>query len=207
MSFAPWESFEAQRAWKEDPEFRERIGRVRAHCEEFDRGRSSSAPRSCRRLEPADDRLGLVAREGAKGLGVLGAVALELQDDLGRGLVVRGLEDLDDVVAAERDVDADELAAGLGDRALAVLDALAPSGKSGNALRRPAHQRDVVRHVADDRRDWHPEGACPNNGYWDRPLRGQSLRIRAESREGLAPGGCLSQQRLLGQTPPGSVPP
>ena len=23
MSFAPWESFEAQRAWKEDPEFRE----------------------------------------------------------------------------------------------------------------------------------------------------------------------------------------
>jgi len=36
MSFAPWESFEAQRAWKEDPEFRERIGRVRAHCEEFE---------------------------------------------------------------------------------------------------------------------------------------------------------------------------
>jgi heme-degrading monooxygenase HmoA len=32
----PWESFEAQRAWKEDPEFRERIGRVRAHCEEFE---------------------------------------------------------------------------------------------------------------------------------------------------------------------------
>ena len=40
---------------------------------------------------------------------MLGAVALELQDDLGRGLVVWGLEDLDDVVPAERDVDADEL--------------------------------------------------------------------------------------------------
>ena len=35
MSFAPWESFEAQNAWKELPEFRERIGRVRAHCEDF----------------------------------------------------------------------------------------------------------------------------------------------------------------------------
>jgi len=35
MSFAPWESFDAQRAWKELPEFRERIGRVRAHCEDF----------------------------------------------------------------------------------------------------------------------------------------------------------------------------
>jgi heme-degrading monooxygenase HmoA len=36
VSFAPWESFEAQRGWKEDPEFRERIGRVRAHCDEFE---------------------------------------------------------------------------------------------------------------------------------------------------------------------------
>ena len=36
MSFAAWESFDAQRAWKEDPEFRERIGRVRAHCAEFE---------------------------------------------------------------------------------------------------------------------------------------------------------------------------
>ena len=36
LSFAPWESFDAQRAWKEDPEFRERIGRVRAHCDEFE---------------------------------------------------------------------------------------------------------------------------------------------------------------------------
>jgi heme-degrading monooxygenase HmoA len=35
MSFAPWESFEAQRDWKEQPEFRERIGRVRSHCEDF----------------------------------------------------------------------------------------------------------------------------------------------------------------------------
>jgi heme-degrading monooxygenase HmoA len=35
MSFCPWESFEAQAAWKADPEFRERIGRVRAHTTEF----------------------------------------------------------------------------------------------------------------------------------------------------------------------------
>jgi heme-degrading monooxygenase HmoA len=35
LSFGPWESFEAQRTWKELPEFRERIGRVRAHCEDF----------------------------------------------------------------------------------------------------------------------------------------------------------------------------
>jgi heme-degrading monooxygenase HmoA len=35
MSFAPWESHEAQQAWKELPEFRERIGRVRAHCDDF----------------------------------------------------------------------------------------------------------------------------------------------------------------------------
>ena len=35
MSFAPWESFEAQHAWKELPEFRERIMRVRNHCEDF----------------------------------------------------------------------------------------------------------------------------------------------------------------------------
>jgi heme-degrading monooxygenase HmoA len=36
VSFAPWESFEAQNAWKELPEFRERIGRVRRHCENFE---------------------------------------------------------------------------------------------------------------------------------------------------------------------------
>ena len=35
VSFAPWESFEAQQAWKDDPEFRERIGRVRAHVNDF----------------------------------------------------------------------------------------------------------------------------------------------------------------------------
>ena len=35
MSFAPWESFEAQNAWKQLPEFPERIGRVRSHCDDF----------------------------------------------------------------------------------------------------------------------------------------------------------------------------
>ena len=35
MSFAPWESFEAQRDWKELPEFRERLMRVRSQCEDF----------------------------------------------------------------------------------------------------------------------------------------------------------------------------
>ena len=35
LSFAPWESFEAQAAWKADPEFGERIGRVRQHTDEF----------------------------------------------------------------------------------------------------------------------------------------------------------------------------
>jgi heme-degrading monooxygenase HmoA len=35
MSFAPWESFEVQRAWKESDEFRERIMRVRRHTEDF----------------------------------------------------------------------------------------------------------------------------------------------------------------------------
>ena len=35
QSFAPWDSFEAQQAWKQEPEFRERIGRVRAHCDDF----------------------------------------------------------------------------------------------------------------------------------------------------------------------------
>ena len=43
----------------------------------------------------------------AQGLGVLGAVALELHQDLGGVVVVGRLEDLDDVVAAERHVDAD----------------------------------------------------------------------------------------------------
>jgi heme-degrading monooxygenase HmoA len=35
MSFGPWESFEAQRAWKDDPEFGERMARVRQHTESF----------------------------------------------------------------------------------------------------------------------------------------------------------------------------
>jgi heme-degrading monooxygenase HmoA len=35
MSFAPWESAEAQNAWKSLPEFRERIMQVRTHCEDF----------------------------------------------------------------------------------------------------------------------------------------------------------------------------
>lgn len=35
MSFAPWETAEAQDAWKALPEFRERIGRVRSHCDDF----------------------------------------------------------------------------------------------------------------------------------------------------------------------------
>ena len=35
MSFAPWESLEAQKAWGEQPDFPERLGRVRSHCEDF----------------------------------------------------------------------------------------------------------------------------------------------------------------------------
>ena len=35
MSFAPWESFDAQQAWKESAEFNERIMRVRKHVEDF----------------------------------------------------------------------------------------------------------------------------------------------------------------------------
>jgi heme-degrading monooxygenase HmoA len=35
MSFAPWESFEAQHDWKQQPDFSERIAAVRAHCEDF----------------------------------------------------------------------------------------------------------------------------------------------------------------------------
>ena len=54
---------------------------------------------------------------------------LEPRHDLERGLVVGRLEDLDDVVAAERHPDADELAAGLLDLALAVLDPVAPRGQ------------------------------------------------------------------------------
>jgi heme-degrading monooxygenase HmoA len=35
MSFAPWETFETQDAWKADPEFSARIGRVRRHTTDF----------------------------------------------------------------------------------------------------------------------------------------------------------------------------
>jgi heme-degrading monooxygenase HmoA len=35
MSFADWESFDAQKAWKSEPDFKERIGRVRSHCSDF----------------------------------------------------------------------------------------------------------------------------------------------------------------------------
>jgi heme-degrading monooxygenase HmoA len=35
MSFGPWESFDAQQAWKDDPAFKERIMRVRQHVDDF----------------------------------------------------------------------------------------------------------------------------------------------------------------------------
>jgi heme-degrading monooxygenase HmoA len=35
FSFAPWESIDAIRAWKASDEFRERIGRVKAHTDDF----------------------------------------------------------------------------------------------------------------------------------------------------------------------------
>jgi heme-degrading monooxygenase HmoA len=35
MSFGPWESFDAQQAWKDSPEFKARIARVKQHTEEF----------------------------------------------------------------------------------------------------------------------------------------------------------------------------
>jgi heme-degrading monooxygenase HmoA len=34
MSFAPWDSLDAQQAWRDLPEFGERIGRVRSHCKD-----------------------------------------------------------------------------------------------------------------------------------------------------------------------------
>jgi heme-degrading monooxygenase HmoA len=36
MSFAPWDSFEAQRGWKETEEFGTRMRRVREHVESFE---------------------------------------------------------------------------------------------------------------------------------------------------------------------------
>jgi heme-degrading monooxygenase HmoA len=35
FSFAPWESIEAIHAWKASGEFKERIGRVKAHTDDF----------------------------------------------------------------------------------------------------------------------------------------------------------------------------
>jgi heme-degrading monooxygenase HmoA len=35
FSFAPWESIEAIQAWKSSPEFRQRIGQVKARTDEF----------------------------------------------------------------------------------------------------------------------------------------------------------------------------
>jgi len=35
LSFAPWDSFESQQAWKDLPDFRERIAQVRKHCQDF----------------------------------------------------------------------------------------------------------------------------------------------------------------------------
>jgi heme-degrading monooxygenase HmoA len=35
MSFADWESFDAQQAWRQHPEFAKQIARAQAHCEDF----------------------------------------------------------------------------------------------------------------------------------------------------------------------------
>jgi heme-degrading monooxygenase HmoA len=35
MSFGSWESFDAQRAWKDSPEFKVRMARVREHVVDF----------------------------------------------------------------------------------------------------------------------------------------------------------------------------
>jgi heme-degrading monooxygenase HmoA len=35
LSFGDWETSESARAWKDAPEFRERIGTVLQHCDEF----------------------------------------------------------------------------------------------------------------------------------------------------------------------------
>src|SRR3954463_2824610 len=86
------------------------------------------------RLQASDDLLGFFAREGPQGLGVLRAETLQLHQDLDRELVVGRLEDLDDVVTAHRDEQADERASRLVDDALAFLDPLAPRRKSRDAL-------------------------------------------------------------------------
>jgi heme-degrading monooxygenase HmoA len=35
VSFGSWEDHDAQNAWTQHPEFAERLGRVRAHCDDF----------------------------------------------------------------------------------------------------------------------------------------------------------------------------
>ena len=99
-----------------------------------------------RALDPADDRFGLVAGEAAERLGRDAAVPHDREEDLGGGLVVGRLEDLDQVVAAEGHERVDELAAALLDRALGLLDAVAPGGHAADAAGRPLHQRDVDGH-------------------------------------------------------------
>src|SRR5262245_55119970 len=110
------------------------------------RGRAKGHVRSG--LEPPDDLLRLLPRERPQRLGVLRAEALELHQHLDRDLVVGRLEDLDDVVAPERDVDADQLPAGGLDHPLPLLDPFAPARQPGSARRGPAHEGDVVRDVA-----------------------------------------------------------
>src|SRR5205823_11987530 len=117
------------------------------------RPRSATAcTRSPRNAAPSpsqllDDAFRLVAGECAERLGLLRAVVAELRDDLERRVIVRSLEDLDHVVATERHLDADELSARLLDLPLAVLDPVAPGRQAEPPLRRPAHERDVVRHA------------------------------------------------------------
>ena len=114
------------------------------------RGRDPRPPRvdrrAPRRLDVLDDRLGLVAAEAAEGLRVDASVLRDGEEDLVGGLVVGRVEDLDQVVAAERDVRVDQLPAALADLPLRLLDPVAPGGEAADPLRRPLHQRDVDRH-------------------------------------------------------------
>src|SRR5262245_10238058 len=111
------------------------------HGLETSRSRVGAASRAA--LQPPDDVLRLVPREGPERLGRDISVLRDADQDLGRSLVVRGLEDLDDVVTAERDEDVDEAAPALLDLSLALLEAVPPGGEAAQAPRRPLHQRDV----------------------------------------------------------------